>query len=1234
MADIIDELAIGISASSRDAEASINRLVRRLDSLTASIGNLQNQGITNLANSVNQLSSSMRSMNELRTTDFTRLARNINRLSSVNNGGIFSLSTSLNRLIASLNNIQGATQSAQNVAVLASSISRLGYRNVNAAIQNLPALATGLNNLITTLSRAPVVNNNIIQMTNSLANLASQGARVGVASNSLVRGLNRYSTASNRASRSTFSLAASFGKFYTSYFLIIRGLKGVWNSIESTADYIEAYNYYNVAFGKIASDWEQDWEKYGYQNGDAYAQSFTDRMNDVMSKLSGVQIDLDTGLLAETGLRNLGLNIREVTEFASRLASVTNSVGQVGEVSLATAQSISMLAGDISSLFNVDFKDVATNLQSGLIGQSRALYKYGIDITQATLQTYAYGLGLEKSVSEMTQAEKMQLRLIAILDQSKVSWGDLANTIQSPSNQIRQLTNNISELGTVFGQLFIPILSKVLPYVNGLTIALKRLFVNLAGFMGIDLDLDAFGQGYDDSLDDTADGFDEVAESIEKTNKALRGFDELKTISASVTASTADTDAGSGAIDLTDEILAATGEYQKAWDKAFARMENDAEEIADILTVKFEDAAKVLKDLVPVLTGIGSALVTYKIATNISRLATAIATGFGPAAGVAIGVGVIVSLATAINGVWKEMKESDFEERFGDISLSAQELEEVARAIIDNGNLEEVGVLLNEIGQNADISKNIQAAVDKLNKMNWKVSIGMALKEEDESAYKSAIQSYISNMETLIDNEHYAVSMGISLFLGGSEDGSAVQNTVDAFYNNQRNKLTELGQKLNDAVNEGWEDGLFEIDEAQKVMEIQQQMSDIQNSLVSSQSMAKLQLLEAEYSGAELTPETYKELAKKREELLEEYKNDLNESLTYTIASVNVSYQAMYDEAATEAAKRKIKAEWDKAVSDLISGRDTMVSDMMLKSLSFDYNTVADTFGQDLDSAFNELKKRMDVFSSEYAVYGMEALDSAILSHSSAIFGALRESAGKAGAKNFREILEQMISSEELEQTAQSIYEQTGAIPQAMADALVSSYAMEALNGSMESLYKYIYASGGTEAKDDMLNTMKEHGYDVPTFFADGIKEKEVLAASSLSNFIEGIGEQIDTFSFYDEMYQVGAEAGEAFSDGVNSVSFTDLLPSSGKFTPIDITGMEGVSGNNSPKISIVPSKGNGVVNEILQEFKSGTPHDRGIEVDVKVSVEPNESEIVNTVIKGINRKTKATGHTPIALQY
>ena len=106
-----------------------------------------------------------------------------------------------------------------------------------------------------------------------------------------------------------------------------------------------------------------------------------------------------------------------------------------------------------------------------------------------------------------------------------------------------------------------------------------------------------------------------------------------------------------------------------------------------------------------------------------------------------------------------------------------------------------------------------------------------------------------------------------------------------------------------------------------------------------------------------------------REKLLQEYKDDLNESLTYTIAGVNVSYQSMYNDAATEKAKREIKAEWDKAISDLISGRDTQLTDMMLKSLSFDYNTVADTFGQDLDTTFKGFSQQLKTYAKKFKFF-------------------------------------------------------------------------------------------------------------------------------------------------------------------------------------------------------------------------------------------------------------------------
>lgn len=596
----LDSLEVKITGAATKAINSVDKLINQLTRLSTSLATVNGSSLSGLANGVSQLGSAMQNMNA-GTADFTRLAKNITKIGSVDSVALTNTATSLQAVTKAVASISAIPQNATQVTEFAKSLGKLGSKSIENAVVNIPKLGNALNGLMTTLSRAPTVSQNVIQMTNALANLASQGSKVGTSSNSLQKTLYGVSASTRTATKSSWNLASAIGKFYATYFMVIRGSKKLIEAIKSTTDYIEAFNYQAVAFGKIGSEWDKDYEKYGYDNATAYAESFKSRVNDTLGKLSGLKVNVQGGLLEESGTKNLGLNIQEITQYASQLASVTNSLGQTGEATTAITKSMTMLAGDISSLFNVDYSTVAQNLQSGLIGQSRALYKYGIDITNATLATYAYNLGISKSVSEMTQMEKQQLRVLAILDQSKVSWGDLANTINSPSNMLRQFSNNMKEVGMVAGQLFIPILSKVMPIVNGVAIAIKRLLVGLASLMGVKIDFESFGQsGYKDTsdgLEDISDGYKDVADSAKKATLSLMGFDEINKLQDDTSSSKGSSGGGGGStIDLTDDIAKAAAEYEAAWNKAFANMENSAVAWADRIEKALEPVRKIFKD--------------------------------------------------------------------------------------------------------------------------------------------------------------------------------------------------------------------------------------------------------------------------------------------------------------------------------------------------------------------------------------------------------------------------------------------------------------------------------------------------------------------------------------------------------------------------------------------------------------------------------------------------------------
>jgi len=610
MADL-ETLTLQINAESQKAYNAIDKLAQRLDRLSGSIASLETGKLYELAGGLNNLRFQLLAFNTKSSNkDFKHLVNNIHSFTTIDTSRLDALSASLGTLSNAFTGMSSAAAVSDNVKTLVASIGKLGGVSIQRAITNIPLLESSLSHLIRSFSTLPNINQSVIDFTNSLANLASQGQRIGSAANTINNSLDRFGASASRATRKSFNLASAIGKVYAQFWIAMRAASGLKNAFKDAADYLEAYNYFEVVAEKIGTD---TFRKAGIGSADKYADAFTQEMRRKLKQMSGLELDLEDRLIKTTNAKSLGLNLTELTQYQASIASITNSMGLAQEVSTSAAKAFSMLAADMGSLRNVDFEQISQNLQSGLTGAARSLYKYGIDITNATLQQYAYANGVDKAVSEMTQAEKAQLRLLAILDQSKVAWGDLANTINSPSNQLRQLKTNLAEVGTVLGQLFIPVLQKTLPWINGLSIAFKELLVDIAGILGIELSLDEFGAGFSDTIDEDTESLDDLNKTMKETKKGIREFDELKVIGAN---KDDDKSGLSDQIDLTQQILAATAEYEKVWDEAYERMTSKAHEIAKAISGALDPIRQIVEDF-----HIGN---FFKAGEDVSKLTTSI----------------------------------------------------------------------------------------------------------------------------------------------------------------------------------------------------------------------------------------------------------------------------------------------------------------------------------------------------------------------------------------------------------------------------------------------------------------------------------------------------------------------------------------------------------------------------------------------------------------------------------
>lgn len=189
---------------------------------------------------------------------------------------------------------------------------------------------------------------------------------------------------------------------------------------------------------------------------------------------------------------------------------------------------------------------------------------------------------------------------------TEVRIKSLAITIrEQPANQIRMLQSNFASLGRTIGSLFIPILQTVLPYINAIVIALQRMFAYIAKLLGIKLSNYVASTGgiavdtsnIADEMDNASDSIDTANKNAKKLEKTLSvlSFDELNQLSdnsdsSGTSSPTSGTNGGSAAhLPALDAALdAALANYQKAWDEAFKKMSNRANEMADAIVNAFK----------------------------------------------------------------------------------------------------------------------------------------------------------------------------------------------------------------------------------------------------------------------------------------------------------------------------------------------------------------------------------------------------------------------------------------------------------------------------------------------------------------------------------------------------------------------------------------------------------------------------------------------------------------------
>ena len=281
------------------------------------------------------------------------------------------------------------------------------------------------------------------------------------------------------------------------------GAKGIGEKIVSlskkSADFIETLNVLDVAFNDNTKD----------------IRKFTSNIADT-----------------------LNLDDASIIKMASSFKILGNSMGYADEMGTKFSKLMTSMAVDTASLFNMSLSDTQSMLQSAVQGQTKTLRtKTGVSILDRDVQTTLDVLGVDAYVENMNSAEKSLARVITMTYRLRESQGDLARTIEAPANQFRVLGEQISMLARNIGNVFLPVIAQILPYLNAILIVLNKLISSLAALVGFKENAwdtykkqaDNLSEAFED-LGTSVGGVGDAAKETKKQLSGLREFDKLNVI--------------------------------------------------------------------------------------------------------------------------------------------------------------------------------------------------------------------------------------------------------------------------------------------------------------------------------------------------------------------------------------------------------------------------------------------------------------------------------------------------------------------------------------------------------------------------------------------------------------------------------------------------------------------------------------------------------------------------------
>lgn len=161
-----------------------------------------------------------------------------------------------------------------------------------------------------------------------------------------------------------------------------------------------------------------------------------------------------------------GLTASQMKSATTEISSYFKAMGMSDDQIASMLPSQSQLIADMAAFADVDIATALGDYKSALQGNHEAVDKYNIAIGESTINESSYAKEIGKTLSQMTEQEKIQARINVMMEHSADYTGLAQQEAGEFTAQLKLLSAKLEEAAQKIGQTLLPVLEPLIEKIS------------------------------------------------------------------------------------------------------------------------------------------------------------------------------------------------------------------------------------------------------------------------------------------------------------------------------------------------------------------------------------------------------------------------------------------------------------------------------------------------------------------------------------------------------------------------------------------------------------------------------------------------------------------------------------------------------------------------------------------------------------------------------------------------